>query len=130
MPVPLEMFFWKVTAPEDTNIELSAPALKLQQHIPKQEHKCSGSYSYAINGTTPGKTLAYGIYCPGGAIEKIQIRNNVTIRLKTFGQRFNETARNQELKLGFVPAVKGKCISLLFRVAGKFLKPGDGGGAW
>ncbi|KAL8165515.1 UNVERIFIED_CONTAM: hypothetical protein K2H54_046689 [Gekko kuhli] len=109
LPVPLEMFFWKITAPEDTNIELRAPALKLQQHIPNQL-KCTGSYSYAINGTTPGKTLTFGIYCPGGAIEKIQIRNNVTISLKTFGKGFDDAVRNQDLKLVFVPAIKEDCI--------------------
>ncbi|XP_015271877.1 PREDICTED: CUB domain-containing protein 1 [Gekko japonicus] len=110
LPVPLDMFFWKITAPEDTNIELRAPALKLQQHIPNQQHKCTGSYSYAINGTTPGKILTFGIYCPGGAIEKIQIRNNVTISLKTFGTGFDEAVRNQDLKLVFVPAIKEDCI--------------------
>ncbi|XP_054848078.1 CUB domain-containing protein 1 [Eublepharis macularius] len=110
LPVPLDSFVWKLTAPEDTNIELRAPGLKLQQHIPNQQHKCSGSYSYAINGTNPGKTLGFGIYCPGGAIEKIQIRNNVTISLKTFGLRFNSTYWDQDLKLSFVPAMKEDCI--------------------
>nr|XP_056713040.1 CUB domain-containing protein 1 [Euleptes europaea] len=110
LPVPLSMLIWKLTAPEDTNIELRAPALKLQQHIPNQQHICSGSYSYAINGTTPGKTLGFGIYCPGGAIEKIQIRNNITISLKTFGQNFNNDLRNQYLMLFFVPAMKEDCI--------------------
>lgn len=107
LPVQLDTFSWKLTAPEDTNIELRASALKLQQHIPNQYQQCSGSYSYAINGTSPWKTLTYGKYCPGGAIEKIRIRNNVTISLKTYGSRFSDAARTQDLKLVFVPAMKG-----------------------
>ncbi|XP_060103700.1 CUB domain-containing protein 1 [Heteronotia binoei] len=110
LPVPLHMFIWRLTAPTDTNIELRAPNLKLQQHMPKQQYICSGSYSYAINGTTPGKTLTFGIYCPGGAIEKIQIRNNVSVSLKTFGKKFNDDAQNQDLKLVFVPEMKEDCI--------------------
>ncbi|XP_048367705.1 CUB domain-containing protein 1 [Sphaerodactylus townsendi] len=110
LPVPLDKFTWKLTAPEDTNIQLRAPTFKLQQHIPNQQRKCSGSYSYTINGTTPGKTLAFGIYCPGGAIEKIQIKNNVSISLKTFDPSFKDVYQNPDLKLVFVPSMKEDCI--------------------
>uniref|UniRef100_A0A8C4VR12 CUB domain containing protein 1 n=1 Tax=Gopherus evgoodei TaxID=1825980 RepID=A0A8C4VR12_9SAUR len=82
LPVRLDKFTWKLLAPEEINVEISSPSLKLQQHI--QEQRCNKSYSYGIVSTTQGKELNLGIFCPGGSIEKIQMRDNITISLKTF----------------------------------------------
>uniref|UniRef100_A0A8C3SHX2 CUB domain containing protein 1 n=1 Tax=Chelydra serpentina TaxID=8475 RepID=A0A8C3SHX2_CHESE len=82
LPVHLDMFIWKLLAPEEINVEIMSPSLKLQQHI--QEQRCNKSYSYGIVSTTKGKELKLGIFCPGGSIEKIQMRDNITISLKTF----------------------------------------------
>uniref|UniRef100_A0A8C0H1N3 CUB domain containing protein 1 n=1 Tax=Chelonoidis abingdonii TaxID=106734 RepID=A0A8C0H1N3_CHEAB len=82
LPVRLDKFTWKLLAPEEISVEISSPSLKLQQHI--QEQRCNKSYSYGIVSTTQGKALNLGIFCPGGSIEKIQMRDNITISLKTF----------------------------------------------
>lgn len=106
LPVRLDKFIWKLLAPEEINVEIMSPSLKLQQHI--REQRCNTSYSYGIVSTTKGKELNLGIFCPGGSIEKIQMRDNITISLKTFGRGFLNDSLNQDLKMTFVPFIKGK----------------------
>ncbi|CAM5111717.1 unnamed protein product [Natator depressus] len=108
LPVRLDKFIWKLLAPEEINVEIMSPSLKLQQHI--QEQRCNTSYSYGIVSTTKGKELNLGIFCPGGSIEKIQMRDNITISLKTFGRGFLNDSLNQDLKMTFVPFIKEECI--------------------
>uniref|UniRef100_A0A8C0IRY4 CUB domain containing protein 1 n=1 Tax=Chelonoidis abingdonii TaxID=106734 RepID=A0A8C0IRY4_CHEAB len=108
LPVRLDKFTWKLLAPEEISVEISSPSLKLQQHI--QEQRCNKSYSYGIVSTTQGKALNLGIFCPGGSIEKIQMRDNITISLKTFGRGFLNDSLNQDLKMSFVPFIKEECI--------------------
>ncbi|CAM2105700.1 unnamed protein product [Caretta caretta] len=108
LPVRLDKFIWKLLAPEEINVEIMSPSLKLQQHI--QEQRCNTSYSYGIVSTTKGKELNLGIFCPGGSIEKIQMRDNITISLKTFGRGFLNDSLNQDLKMSFVPFIKEECI--------------------
>nr|XP_014425644.1 CUB domain-containing protein 1 [Pelodiscus sinensis] len=108
LPIRLDKFIWKLLAPEEINVEITSPSLKLQQHV--QEHKCNTSYSYGIVSTTKEKELDLGIFCPGGAIEKIQMRDNITISLKTFGRGFFNASLNQDLKMSFVPFIKEECI--------------------
>uniref|UniRef100_A0A674K5X0 CUB domain containing protein 1 n=1 Tax=Terrapene triunguis TaxID=2587831 RepID=A0A674K5X0_9SAUR len=108
LPVRLDKFTWKLLAPEEINVEIISPSLKLQQHI--QEQRCNKSYSYSIVSTAKGKELYLGIFCPGGSIEKIQMRDNITISLKTFGRGFLNDSLNQDLKMSFVPFIKEECI--------------------
>ncbi|XP_066485276.1 CUB domain-containing protein 1 [Tiliqua scincoides] len=104
LPIQIETFTWKLTALENINIELKSPQLKLKQFLPDQ--RCNGSYSYAINGTTPGKVLSLGTFCPGRLIEKIHIKNNVTITLRTFGNGFANDSKSQDLQMYFTPATR------------------------
>ncbi|XP_039382992.1 CUB domain-containing protein 1 [Mauremys reevesii] len=108
LPVRLDKFTWKLLAPEEINVEIISPSLKLQQHI--QDQRCNKSYRYDIVSTTQGKELNLGMFCPGGSIEKIQMRDNITICLKTFGKGFLNDSLNQDLKMSFVPFIKEKCI--------------------
>lgn len=94
------------------NVEITSPSLKLQQHLPDQ--RCNTSYSYSIVSATPETDLNVGIFCPGGAIEKIQLRNNITISLKTFGKGFFNDSNHQDLKMSFVPHIKGKVLFCTF----------------
>lgn len=119
LPVQLHKFIWKLIAPEEINIEITSPSLKLRQHLPEQN--CNTSYSYSIISATPETEMNVGIFCPGGAIEKIQLRNNITISLKTFGKGFLNESNHQDLKMSFVPHIKGKvmfCAS--YPIAGSF----------
>ncbi|XP_062980247.1 CUB domain-containing protein 1 [Elgaria multicarinata webbii] len=113
LPILLESFTWKLQAPEDINIEIRSPTLKLMQHIPTKGQTCSGSYIYYMNGSTPGKALSLGLFCPGGDIEKIQMKDNVTITLKTYGKRWFNESRKQDLQLFFMPVVQEDCIFTL-----------------
>ncbi|XP_019392812.1 PREDICTED: CUB domain-containing protein 1 [Crocodylus porosus] len=108
LPVRLDKFVWKLLAPEEINVEIVSPSLKLQQHV--SELKCNASYSYGIVSTTQRKELNLGVFCPGGAIEKIQMRDNITITLRTYGKRFPNESVNQDLKMSFVPFIKEECI--------------------
>ncbi|NXH10823.1 CDCP1 protein, partial [Bucco capensis] len=107
LPVQLHKFIWKLSAPDELNIELISPSLKLQQHVPEQ--RCNTSYSYGIVSVTRATELNIGVFCPGGSIEKIQMRNNVTISLKTFGKGFLNESNHQDLKMSFVPHIKDEC---------------------
>ncbi|NXS51712.1 CDCP1 protein, partial [Brachypteracias leptosomus] len=107
LPIRLHKFIWKLLAPDLLNIEIMAPSLKLQQHIPEQ--RCNTSYSYSIVSATPAAELNVGVFCPGGAIEKIQMRNNITISLRTFGKGFLNDSGQQDLKMSFVPHIKDEC---------------------
>ncbi|KYO43329.1 CUB domain-containing protein 1 [Alligator mississippiensis] len=108
LPIRLDKFVWKLLAPEEINVEIVSPSLKLQQHV--SELKCNASYSYGIVSTTQRKELNLGVFCPGGAIEKIQMRDNITITFRTFGKRFLNESVNQDLKMSFVPFIKEECI--------------------
>lgn len=117
LPIRLHKFIWKLLAPDLINIEITSPSLKLQQHVPEQ--RCNTSYSYSIASATPETELNVGVFCPGGSIEKIQMRNNITISLKTFSKGFLNESNHQDLKMSFVPHIKGKvvvCTTLLYSV--------------
>ncbi|NWI85086.1 CDCP1 protein, partial [Pitta sordida] len=107
LPIRLHRFIWKLLAPDLINIEITSPSLKLQQHVPEQ--RCNTSYSYSIVSATPETELNVGLFCPGGSIEKIQMRNNITISLKTFGKGFINESNHQDLKMSFVPHIKDEC---------------------
>ncbi|NXE87718.1 CDCP1 protein, partial [Menura novaehollandiae] len=107
LPIRLHKFIWKLLASDLINVEITSPSLKLQQHIPEQ--RCNKSYSYSIVSATPETELNVGVFCPGGFIEKIQMRNNITISLKTFGKGFFNESNHQDLKMSFVPHIKDEC---------------------
>ncbi|KAF2983920.1 hypothetical protein EK904_005279 [Melospiza melodia maxima] len=108
LPIRLHKFNWKLLATDMINVEITSPSLKLQQHVPEQ--RCNTSYSYSIVSATPETELNVGVFCPGGSIEKIQMRNNITISLKTFGKGFINESIPQDLKMSFVPHIKDECI--------------------
>lgn len=111
LPIRLRKFIWKLLATDVINIEIMSPSLKLQQHVPEQ--RCNTSYSYSIVSATPETQLNVGVFCPGGSIEKIQMRNNITISLKTFGKGFVNESVPQDLKMSFVPHIKGKVVDFI-----------------
>ncbi|NXP39777.1 CDCP1 protein, partial [Leiothrix lutea] len=108
LPIRLYKFIWNLLATDLINVEVTSPSLKLQQHVPEQ--RCNTSYSYGIVSATPETELNVGVFCPGGSIEKIQMRNNITISLKTFGKGFINESIPQDLKMSFVPHIKDECI--------------------
>ncbi|XP_072709887.1 CUB domain-containing protein 1 isoform X2 [Ciconia boyciana] len=107
LPIQLHKFIWKLLAPDLINTEITSPSLKLQQRVPEQ--RCNTSYRYSIVSATPETELKVGIFCPGGSIEKIQMRNNITISLEMFGKGFLNESNHQDLKMSFVPHIKDEC---------------------
>ncbi|NWU05939.1 CDCP1 protein, partial [Cephalopterus ornatus] len=107
LPIRLHKFVWKLLAPDLINIEITSPSLKLRQRV--SEQKCNMSYSYTIVSATPQRELNVGEFCPGGSIEKIQMRNNITISLKTSDKGFINESHHQDLKMSFVPHIKDEC---------------------
>ncbi|NWR51092.1 CDCP1 protein, partial [Regulus satrapa] len=110
LPIRLHKFIWKLLATDLINVEITSPSLKLQQ-VPDQ--RCNTSYSYSIVSATPETELNVGVLCPGGSIEKIQMRNNITVALKAFGKGFINESLPQDLKMSFVPHIKDECTFTL-----------------
>ncbi|ELV10188.1 CUB domain-containing protein 1 [Tupaia chinensis] len=101
LPVQLHDFSWKLLVPEDRLSLALVPAQKLQQHT--HEKACSTSFSYLLASASPGRDLYFGSFCPGGAIEQIQVKENVSVTLRTFSPSFQREAPGQGLAVSFVP---------------------------
>lgn len=109
LPVQLHDFSWKLLVPKDRLGLALVPAQKLQQHT--QERICNTSFSYLVASTTgPGQDLYFGSFCSGGSIEKIQVKQNMTVTLRTFAPGFQKEVSRQGLTVSFTPYFKGKSI--------------------
>lgn len=110
LSIRLHKFIWKLLATDMINVEIKSPSLKLQHST---AGRCNASYRYSIVSATSETELNVGEFCPGGSIEKIQMRNNITIALKTFGKGFINESLPQDLKMSFVPHIKGKVVDFI-----------------
>lgn len=108
LPVQLHDFSWKLLVPKDRLSLALVPAQKLQQHT--HERACSTSFSYLLASAVPGQDLYFGSFCPGGAIEHIQVKQNVSVTLRTFSPGFQKDASRQVLNVSFIPFFKEESI--------------------
>lgn len=108
LPVQLHDFSWKLLVPKDRLSLALVPAQKLQQHT--QERICNTSFSYLVASTGPGQDLYFGSFCSGGSIEKIQVKQNMSVTLRTFAPGFQKDVSRQSLTVSFTPYFKGKSI--------------------
>ena len=115
LPVQLHDFSWKLLVPKDRLSLALVPAQKLQQHTP--EKVCNTSYSYLVASTVPGQDLYFGSFCPGGSIQQIQVKQNVSVTLRTFAPSFQQEASRQGLTVSFIPYFKGEDVSLCVPVS-------------
>lgn len=106
LPVQLHDFSWKLLVPKDRLSLALVPAQKLQQHT--HEGACSTSFSYQLASAVPGQDLYFGSFCPGGSIEHIQVKQNLSVTLRTFSPKFRQDAYRQGLNVSFIPFFKGK----------------------
>ncbi|XP_045713074.1 CUB domain-containing protein 1 isoform X1 [Phyllostomus hastatus] len=106
LPVQLHDFSWKLLVPKDRVSLALVPAQKLQQHT--QERICNTSFSYLVAsaGAGPGQDLYFGSFCPGGAIQQIQVKQNTSVTLRTFGPSFRQEVSRQGLTVSFIPYFK------------------------
>ncbi|XP_023384808.1 CUB domain-containing protein 1 isoform X5 [Pteropus vampyrus] len=104
LPVQLHDFSWKLLVPKDRLSLALVPAQKLQQHT--QERICNTSFSYLVASTGPGQDLYFGSFCSGGSIEKIQVKQNMSVTLRTFAPSFQQEVSRQGLTVSFTPYFK------------------------
>ncbi|XP_057561531.1 CUB domain-containing protein 1 [Hippopotamus amphibius kiboko] len=104
LPVQLRDFSWKLLVPKDSVSLALVPAQKLQQHT--HERVCNTSFSYLVASAVPGQDLYFGSFCPGGSIEQIQVKQNVSVTLRTFVPNFQQEASKQDLTVSFIPHFK------------------------
>lgn len=106
LPVQLHDFSWKLQVPQDRLSLALVPAQKLQQSTP--ERACNTSFSYRLASAGPGQDLYFGSFCSGGAIERIQVKQNMSVTLRTFAPSFQQEVSKQGLTVSFIPHFKGK----------------------
>ncbi|XP_037704898.1 CUB domain-containing protein 1 isoform X2 [Choloepus didactylus] len=106
LPVQLHDFSWKLLVPKDRLSLVLAPAQKLQQHT--HERACNTSYSYLMVSTV--QDLSYGYFCPGGSIEQIQVKQNISVTLRTFTPSFHQDVSRQGLTVSYIPYFKEEGI--------------------
>lgn len=109
LPVQLHDFSWKLLVPKGKLSLALVPSQKLRQHT--QEKVCNTSFSYLVAGAVPGQDLYFGSFCPGGSIEQIQVKQNISVTLRTFAPSFQQEASRQGLTVSFIPFFKGKEVS-------------------
>nr|XP_001114659.2 CUB domain-containing protein 1 isoform X1 [Macaca mulatta] len=104
LPVELHDFSWKLLVPKDRLSLVLVPAQKLQQHT--HEKPCNTSFSYLVASAIPSQDLYFGSFCPGGSIEQIQVKQNISVTLRTFAPSFRQEASRQGLTVSFIPYFK------------------------
>ncbi|XP_053525527.1 CUB domain-containing protein 1 isoform X2 [Artibeus jamaicensis] len=104
LPVQLHDFSWKLLVPKDRLSLALVPAQKLQQHT--QERICNSSFSYLVASAGLGQDLYLGSFCSGGAIQQIQVKQNMSVTLRTFAPSFRQEVSRQDLTVFFIPHFK------------------------
>ncbi|XP_028282407.1 CUB domain-containing protein 1a isoform X2 [Parambassis ranga] len=74
LPAPLNSMTWTLRPAEHGTVLLTAPTGPLKQSLPGQI--CNDSISIEV-AEEDGNTV--GVFCPNGAIQKVQIHNNVSV---------------------------------------------------
>lgn len=108
LPVQLHDFSWRLQVPKDRLSLLLVPGQKLQQHT--RERACNTSFGYLVASTTPSQDLYFGSFCPGGSIEKIQVKQNSSVTLRTYAPSFQHEVSRQALTASFIPYFKEEGI--------------------
>jgi len=101
LPVQLHDFTWKLLVPKDRLSLALVPAQKLQQHT--HERVCNTSFSYLVASAVPGQNLYFGSFCSGGSIEQIQVKENISVTLRTFAPNFQHESAKQDLTVSPCP---------------------------
>ncbi|XP_065789953.1 CUB domain-containing protein 1 [Muntiacus reevesi] len=108
LPLQLHDFTWKLLVPKDRLSLALVPAQKLQQHT--HERVCNTSFSYLVASAVPGQDLYFGSFCSGGSIEQIQVKENISVTLRTFAPNFQQESSKQDLTVSFIPHFKEESV--------------------
>ncbi|CAO2633038.1 CUB domain-containing protein 1 [Lemmus lemmus] len=108
LPVQLHDFSWKLLMPKGRLSLMMVPSQKLQQNT--RERPCNTSFGYLVASTTPSQDLYFGSFCPGGSIEKIQVKQNSSVTLRTYAPSFQQEVSRHGLTVSFIPYFKEEGI--------------------
>ncbi|XP_073406175.1 CUB domain-containing protein 1 [Dendrobates tinctorius] len=110
-PVRLESYTWKLIAPEYISTEIVSKSMYLQQNaVDKKCNMTAAGFTYDILSSTKKQEFKIGTFCPNGSIEKIQLRDNVTITLNMPSNGESKKLTNHDLYVSFVSFIKEECI--------------------
>uniref|UniRef100_A0A8C1GIT9 CUB domain containing protein 1 n=1 Tax=Cyprinus carpio TaxID=7962 RepID=A0A8C1GIT9_CYPCA len=87
LPVPLHQFTWLLRVPDQGTVDLMSPKGNLHQSVPDKQ--CNERVSLVIS-ETEGSNI--GLFCSAaeGAVQKIQIKGNLTVSLQWLSVFFTE----------------------------------------
>ncbi|XP_006893112.1 PREDICTED: CUB domain-containing protein 1 [Elephantulus edwardii] len=108
LPVQLYEFTWNLLVPKERFSLALVPSQKLQQST--NERFCNTSFNYLVASNIPGQDLFFGSFCPGGSIEQIQVKQNISVTLRTYKPDFRQEVSRQGLTLSFIPHLKEDSI--------------------
>ncbi|XP_043823430.1 CUB domain-containing protein 1 [Dromiciops gliroides] len=108
LPVQLRDYTWKLLVPKDKISLQMTPAQKLQQHT--HDKNCETTFSYVLSSTSQGQNLHFGSFCPGGSIEKIQVKTNISVVLRTFLPGFSRESFKQGMTVTFTHSLKDEGV--------------------
>ncbi|XP_056374413.1 CUB domain-containing protein 1 [Hyla sarda] len=110
-PVQLESFTWKLIAPEYISTEVASKSIYLQQSVSNKPcNTTTAGFTYDILSCTSKNDFKLGTFCPNGSIEKIQMRDNVTIILNVPRNGNLKKLLTHDLNVSFVSYIKEECI--------------------
>ncbi|XP_072009507.1 CUB domain-containing protein 1 [Engystomops pustulosus] len=110
-PVRLQSYTWKLIAPEHISTEIVSKSMFLQQNV--SDKPCNATalgFTYDIFSSTNTDEFTLGTFCPNGSIEKIQMRDNVTIILNTPSNGNSKKLLTHDLNVSFVSFIEEECI--------------------
>ncbi|KAM7382665.1 hypothetical protein PAMP_002387 [Pampus punctatissimus] len=79
LPAPLSSVTWVLRSPQHGTVELTSPIAPLKQSLPGQPCNDSIIELAEFDGNTIGQ------FCPQGAIQKVQVHNNVSVTVSKAG---------------------------------------------
>ncbi|XP_063778489.1 CUB domain-containing protein 1 isoform X2 [Pseudophryne corroboree] len=110
-PVRLETYTWKLIAPEHISTEIASKSIYLQQHVDdKPCNVTTSGFTYDIFSCTDRDQFKIGTFCPNGSIEKVQMRDNVTIIMNIPWNGNPKKLLEHDLHVSFVSFIKEECI--------------------
>ncbi|KAG8442810.1 hypothetical protein GDO86_011572 [Hymenochirus boettgeri] len=111
LPVPLEKITWHLQTPSNISTEIVSTYMKLQQLTFNNSCDSAGSdFLYNIVSTDGKANFKIGTFCPVGPIEKVQLRDNVTITLDTQANTNVSSLLKHDLRVSFVSRIEEECI--------------------
>ncbi|MEE6465813.1 hypothetical protein FKM82_006710 [Ascaphus truei] len=119
LPVRLAQITWNLISPVDISAEIASRSMNLQQQVPEQLCNTNeNGFDYQILSSNNKDNLNIGIFCPNGSIERIQMRDNVTIAMRPHINANGSSLLKHDLHVSFVPIIKEECIFTMNPTAG------------